>query len=83
MSLINQPFNGQLGEILISKLQENYNRLTILVAFAKNSGVLRIKPALEILRKLAVILQYWWVSTSKVHLMKHCRICYRFAMICM
>ena len=47
MSLINQPFNGQLGEILISKLQENYNRLTILVAFAKNSGVLRIKPALE------------------------------------
>ena len=43
MPLINQPFNGQLGEILISKLQENYYRLTILVAFAKNSGVLRIK----------------------------------------
>lgn len=47
MTLINQPFNGQLGEILITKLQENYNRLTILAAFAKNSGVLRMKPALE------------------------------------
>ena len=45
--LINQPFNGQLGEILITKLQENYRRLTILTAFAKNSGVLRLKPALE------------------------------------
>lgn len=47
MSLINQPFNGQLGEILITKLQENYSRLTILSAFARNSGVLRMKPALE------------------------------------
>ena len=47
MTLINQPFNGQLGDILITKLQENYSRLTILVAFAKNSGVLRMKPALE------------------------------------
>jgi Predicted HKD family nuclease len=47
MSLVNQPFNGQLGDILIGKLQENYNRLTIVVAFAKNSGVLRLKPELE------------------------------------
>jgi hypothetical protein len=47
VSLINQPFNGQLGETLIAKLQGNYHRLTILVAFAKNSGVLRMKPALE------------------------------------
>ena len=47
MPLINQPFNGQLGDILITKLQENYRRLTILAAFAKNSGVLRMKPALE------------------------------------
>jgi hypothetical protein len=47
MPLINQPFNGQLGEILKTKLKENYNRLTILAAFAKNSGVLRMKPALE------------------------------------
>ena len=47
MPLINQPFNGQLGEILITKLQAKYSRLTILVAFARNSGVLRMKPALE------------------------------------
>lgn len=47
MSLINQPFDGQLGDILIEKLQEDYNRLTIVVAFAKNSGVLRLKPELE------------------------------------
>jgi hypothetical protein len=47
MSLINQPFNGQLGDILIDKLREDYRCLTIFVAFAKNSGVLRIKPALE------------------------------------
>lgn len=47
MSLINQPFDGQLGNILISKLQEGYDCLTMIVAFAKNSGVLRLKPALE------------------------------------
>lgn len=47
MALINQPFDGQLGDILIEKLQEQYRHLTIIVAFAKNSGVLRIKPALE------------------------------------
>ena len=47
MPMVNQPFNGQLGEMLIAKLQENYNRITILSAFAKNSGVLRMKPALE------------------------------------
>ena len=47
MALINQPFDGQLGDILIRKLQEPYMHLTILVAFAKNSGVLRIKQALE------------------------------------
>jgi len=47
MSLINQPFDGQLGDILIERLQEDYNRLTIVVAFAKNSGVLRLKAELE------------------------------------
>lgn len=47
MPLINQPFNGQLGDILIGKLQEDYKCLTILVAFAKNSGVLRLKPELK------------------------------------
>lgn len=47
MALINQPFDGQLGNILIEKLKEEYNRLTIVVAFAKNSGVLRLKQELE------------------------------------
>lgn len=51
MALINQPFDGQLGDLLIEKLQEQYRHLTILVAFAKNSGVLRIKPALERFRE--------------------------------
>ncbi|MBU9739468.1 phospholipase D family protein [Diplocloster agilis] len=47
MIMLNQPFNGQLGEILIDKMAGSYNKLTILSAFAKNSGVLRLKPALE------------------------------------
>ena len=45
--MLNQPFNGQLGDLLISKMQESYNRLVIFSAFAKNSGVLRLKPAME------------------------------------
>lgn len=47
MILLNQPFNGQLGDILKDKLQAPYNKFIILSAFAKNSGVLRLKPALE------------------------------------
>ena len=47
MSLVNQPFDGQLGDILIDKLRGNYNHLTIVVAFARNSGVLRLKPDIE------------------------------------
>ena len=48
--LLNQPFDGQLGDILINKLNGlngNYEKCTIISAFAKNSGVLRMKPALE------------------------------------
>lgn len=40
MLMLNQPFNGQLGDILIDKMKQSYNRLTIFSAFAKNSGVL-------------------------------------------
>lgn len=47
MPLINQPFDSQLGNILIEKLRQDYNCLAIIVAFAKNSGVLRLKPELE------------------------------------
>jgi len=52
MTLMNQPFNGQLGNKLIELLNsQSYHELTIVVAFAKNSGVLRIKDSLEEFRK--------------------------------
>ena len=47
MSIINQPFQGQLGDMLINELNNNYLSFTIFSAFAKNSGVLRLKRALE------------------------------------
>ena len=47
MILLNQPFNGQLGEILKDKIQTPYTKLSILSAFAKNSGVLRLKPTIQ------------------------------------
>ena len=47
MELLNQPSNGQLGDRLISALESNlFETLTIVVAFAKNSGVLRMKDSL-------------------------------------
>lgn len=52
MELLNQPFTGQLGNRLIELLNSSdYQTLNIVVAFAKNSGVLRIKDALERFRK--------------------------------
>jgi len=52
MELINQPFTGQLGNRLIELLESpNYHTLNIAVAFAKNSGVLRIKASLEKFRE--------------------------------
>lgn len=52
MELLNQPFTGQLGNRLIELLDSpDYQTLNIAVAFAKNSGVLRIKEALEGFRK--------------------------------
>lgn len=47
MSIINQPFQGQLGDILKKELLSDYSVITIFSAFAKNSGVLRLKDALE------------------------------------
>ena len=47
MEMMNQPFSGQLGARLIELLDStDYHTLNIAVAFAKNSGVLRIKDAL-------------------------------------
>ncbi|MGJ8523090.1 hypothetical protein R84981_001783 [Carnimonas sp. R-84981] len=48
MELMNQPFTGQLGDRLIELLDSSkYHTLNIAVAFAKNSGILRIKEPLE------------------------------------
>ena len=47
-TVINQPLNGNLGDYLISCLEDaDFDVVNIIVAFAKNSGVLRLKPALE------------------------------------
>lgn len=52
MELMNQPFTGQLGERLIESLNSSdFHTLNIVVAFAKNSGVLRIRDALEKFRE--------------------------------
>lgn len=52
MELMNQPFTGQLGNRLIELLDSpNYHTLNIAVAFAKNSGVLRIMYSLEKFRE--------------------------------
>ena len=52
MEMMHQPFTGQLGNRLIELLDvADYHTLNIAVAFAKNSGVLRIKDALERFRK--------------------------------
>lgn len=47
MPIINQPFQGQLGDLIIDELKKSYSSFTIFSAFAKNSGVLRLKKALE------------------------------------
>lgn len=48
MELINQPVNGQLGDRLIDLLNSSdYHTLDLIVAFAKSSGVLRMKTAFE------------------------------------
>lgn len=47
MSIINQPFQRQLGNIIISELEKGYTDFTIFSAFAKNSGVLRLKDSIE------------------------------------
>ncbi len=48
LQLINQPFNGQLGTTLKDKLSKGtYKYFTIVSAFAKNSGVLRMKESIQ------------------------------------
>lgn len=52
MKLITQPFNGQIGNELIHLLESlDFQSLTFVVAFAKNSGVLRLKDPFERFRE--------------------------------
>ncbi|OFP32275.1 MULTISPECIES: phospholipase D family protein [unclassified Corynebacterium] len=52
MKLFSQPFDTQLGEYLKELLNsEQYDTLNVVVAFAKNSGVLRLKDSLERFRE--------------------------------
>lgn len=52
MELMNQPFSGQLGDRLIELLDSaDYHTLNVVVAFAKNSGVLRVKDAFSHFRE--------------------------------
>lgn len=46
MAIINQPFQGQLGNIIIDELNKDYSTFTIFSAFAKNSGILRLKESI-------------------------------------
>mgnify|MGYP000123991500 CR=1 FL=1 len=48
ITVINQPLDGNLGDFLISCFEDSdFKVVNIIVAFAKNSGVLRLKPSLE------------------------------------
>lgn len=48
MELLTQPLSGSLGDKLIDLLKSNnYKNLNMIVAFAQNSGVLRLKEAIE------------------------------------
>ena len=50
--LINQPSDGQFGNILQDELSHGqYNKFVIVSAFAKNSGVLRLKDSLKQFRE--------------------------------
>ncbi|MEE2565235.1 phospholipase D-like domain-containing protein [Hyphobacterium marinum] len=48
MELMSQPFTGYLGNRLIENLEsDKYHTMNIAVAFAKNSGVLRLKDSFQ------------------------------------
>lgn len=51
LDLLNQPHDGQLGNLLIEALEsDEFQSLSVVVAFAKNSGVLRLKDAISSFR---------------------------------
>lgn len=46
MNILNQPFEGALGDLLINYLDSDYKSFDMVSAYAKLSGVLRLKPSL-------------------------------------
>jgi hypothetical protein len=49
--IVHQPYDKQLGVALIEELESSkYNQLTIMVAYAKLSGVYRLLPYLRVFR---------------------------------
>lgn len=88
MRIFNQPFDGSLGDRLINFLDSSdYKLVNIIVAFAKNSGVLRIKDALDRFRKRGGTVNIFVGVDLGEHLMKrfphcffmliHCMLCIR------
>ena len=68
MELLNQPFTGQLGNRLIALLDTtDYQTLNIIVAFAKNSGVLESRMRSRGSEKEVVRLMFMLELTSGVH----------------
>ncbi|MHC1715185.1 MAG: hypothetical protein AB9858_06330 [Acidaminococcaceae bacterium] len=47
MQILNQPYEGTLGELLINNLQSEYQSFTMVSAYAKMSGVQRLQPYIE------------------------------------
>lgn len=67
-TVINQPLNGNLGDYLISCLEDaDFDIANIIVAFAKNSGVLRLKPALEQFKARGAEINIFVELTSMAH----------------
>lgn len=46
MNILNQPYEGALGDVLINHLQSENDCFDMVSAYAKLSGVLRLKPSL-------------------------------------
>lgn len=85
MIMLNQPFHGQLGDLLCEKLRQPLGHVasfTMFAAFAKNSGVLRLKPALEQFKLREGISRRLLVWMHMVHPMKRYSICSNFVMNC-
>lgn len=58
IQLLSQPLGGQIGNYLKACLESSkFDKLIIVVAFAKNSGVLRLKKSFEEFRKSGGVIE--------------------------